>query len=172
MIPINIDCGGIVVRNIEMNELDLVLDCVNESSDNLQALGRKSEISIEDLKQRYIETLINSMEFFCGIYQNNVMIGIIKGRIENKNPKELCILSFVLLKKYRRKGMGSRVIGCFEKYFESNYSIKNFCAMVMKDNLVAQRFWVKNHYKLTRITQGVTLKEEMGISIFEKKGGI
>jgi RimJ/RimL family protein N-acetyltransferase len=98
---------------------------------------------------------VNSLEFFCGIYREGKIIGIIKGRIETKNTSELCVLSFILMEEYRGKGLGTRLLTNFESYFSENFSIDKFCALIMEDNKGAEKFWIRNGYKIARVTRGI-----------------
>lgn len=168
LIPVNISFEDYEINNIKFNELNDVLSCINQNYDNIKALGRSAPLDIEDIKQRYIETLINSMEFFCGIYYKKVLIGILKGRIEVKNLNELWLLSLILNKEYRQNGLGSKILKHVEEYFESSYSIEKLCAVIIEGNNDGQRFWKKNDYILNRITRGNNINEP-GIVIMEKK---
>ena len=141
---------------------------MNESRDNLKSLGRDEEFTFEDIKQRYLETLISSLEFFCGIYYNSRIIGIIKGRIENKLKKELFIQSFILLSDFRMQGIGSRTLREFERYFYDSFYIDRYCALVMNKNSNGQKFWSRNNYHLARITQSTNEIADEGIMILEK----
>lgn len=168
MIPVNISFENYEIKNIKFDELYDVLYCINQSNDNMKALGRSSPLSIEDIKQRYIETLTNSMEFFCGIFCDHILIGIIKGRIEVKSLNELWLLSLILIEEHRKKGLGSKILKYVEEYFESSYSVEKLCAVIMEDNEYGQRFWKKNDYILNRITRGNN-SNVPGIVIMEKK---
>ena len=168
LIPVKISVNDIEIRNIEKSELNEVLLCVNESEDSFSVLGRTKPFTYNDIEQRYLETLISSLEFFCGVYLNGSIIGIIKGRIESKNCNELWILSFLLSGKYRGKGMGSNVLEAFENYFLHNYSIEKFCVLTYENNKRSHEFWKKNNYKLARITK-TSNEVELSMVIFEKK---
>jgi GNAT superfamily N-acetyltransferase len=169
LIPVKINVDDIVIKNIESHELKDVLKCINQSSDNFKLLGRDTAFTCEDLRQRYLETLISSLEFFCGIYINNQVIGIIKGRIENKSSSELWILSMLLLEEYRGNGIGTRALKAFENYFHQNFSIEKYCVLIMEGNIRGQRFWNRNSYKLARITKSVIGFSEKDMIILEKK---
>jgi ribosomal protein S18 acetylase RimI-like enzyme len=169
MIPINIMRNNIRIKNIEADELGLVLLCINETPDNYMALGRDVMMSIDEIEQRYLESLINSLEFFCGIYKDSGLIGIIKGRIENRNEKELWILSYIFLKEYRTKGYGTKVLGFVEEYFKQDYSMNKFCVLIMENNETGLKFWSKNRYYITRITKANNIKNNSDMVILQKK---
>lgn len=169
MIPVNISIDDITIKNIEINELMNILNCINESQSNCIALGRDDLMNYHEIEERYLESLMNSLEFFCGIYLNNKLIGLIKGRIENKIEKELWILSYLFLKEYREKGNGTKVLKNFEKHFHFNYCINKFCILIMENNEQGQKFWTKNGYTVTRITKAIGIKNKSEMVILEKK---
>jgi hypothetical protein len=171
MIPVSILIDDIIVKNIEANELEAVLVCINESEDNYMALGREDQMDFVEIQQRYLESLMNSLEFFCGVYLKNKLIGIIKGRIENKIEKELWILSYLFLKEYREKGIGKKVLLGFEEHFLFNYSINKFCILIMENNNEGQKFWTNNGYIISRITKATNLNCVSEMVILEKKIG-
>ena len=157
--PVNIINGDIAIRNIEKEDLSNVLRCVNQSDESVVAMGRASIFSIEEIHQRYLETLINSMEFFCCIEYKEIGIGILKGRLESKNQNELCLTSLILLEEYRGLGLGTKILESVEEYFSSKFFVKKFYALIMENNNRAQQFWINNNYKIVRVTMGV---EEIG----------
>jgi GNAT superfamily N-acetyltransferase len=168
VIPVKIHIDdNIIIRNIESDELNEVLKCVNESEENFGALGRTSIFTYEDIEQRYLETLISSLEFFCGIFICDKLVGIIKGRIENKNVSEMWILSFLISNEYRSKGIGSQMLKSFENYFLQNYSTEKFCILALESSK-SHRFWTANNYKFSRITN-LTNDMDLNMMIFEKK---
>lgn len=168
MMPINISMDDLIIRNLENNELLEAYKCINQKKENFRTLGRTSEFSFDDIKQRYLETLLSSLEFFCGIFYKENIIGIIKGRMEVSNHRELCLLSFILLEEYRGSGMGSKILVAFEDYFYYNFSVDKFCAMIMYNNKKINSFWIKNGYEIKRVTKGTSDDNSMGMMILEK----
>lgn len=168
MMPINISIDDIVIRNLENSELVGAYKCIDQKDENFRALGRTSKFSFDDIKQRYLETLINSLEFFCGIFCKDNIIGIIKGRMEVENHKELCLLSFILLDEYRGYGIGSRILSAFEDYFHYNFSVNKYCAMIMYNDKRINDFWIKNGYEVKRVTKSTGSDFSMGMMILEK----
>lgn len=168
MIPVNISFEDYEITNIKYEDLNDVLNCINQNHENIKALGRSTPLSMENIRQRYMETLINSMEFFCGIYFKKQVVGILKGRIEVKSLNELWLLSLLLTEEHRQKGLGSKILKYTEEYFESSYCVEKFCVVIMEGNNEGQRFWKRNNYMLNRITRGNNINEP-GIVIMEKK---
>ena len=157
--PVNIINNDIVIRNMEKEDLTEVLRCVNQSDESVVAMGRASLFTLEEIHQRYIEALINSMEFFCCIEYKEITIGILKGRLESKNPNELCLTSLILLEEYRGLGLGTKILKSVEEYFANNFYVDKFYALIIENNKRARQFWVNNNYKIARVTMGV---EEIG----------
>jgi GNAT superfamily N-acetyltransferase len=166
--PVNIINGDIAIRNIEKENLADVLRCVNQSDESVVAMGRASLFTIEEIHQRYIETLINSMEFFCCIEYKGITIGILKGRLESKNPNELCLTSLILLEEYRGLGLGSKILKSVEEYFSKNFCVDKFYALIMENNKRARQFWINNNYKVARVTMGLEEIGSPGMIIFDK----
>lgn len=168
MIPIKIVEDRFVIKSIEAEDLTEIVKCINQSEDNLRTLAIDGVLTYKDMRQRYIETLMNSLEYFCGIYINNKLVGIIKGRIENKVLAELWILSIIFLEEYRNKGIGTEVLVAIEKNFYNNYRIKHFCTLVINNNTRAKSFWEKNGYNLVRAAKVESDENSMNAMIFEK----
>lgn len=155
LIPIYLQLDNYIIKNIDSNDIMKVVNCVNQDMESYVSLGRGSEFSIEDIKQRYIETLASTMDFFCGIYSSNELIGILKGRIENKSSTELWILSYILLKEYRNNKIGSYILNRLEDYFIYSYSVKNIYVLAIETNQKGQNFWINNKYIKKRIIKNI-----------------
>ncbi|WP_168190032.1 GNAT family N-acetyltransferase [Caloramator sp. E03] len=167
MIPIEIVNDNYVIRNICLEDLEKALDCINQSEENCKILGNEEYISYNYIMERYLETLTNSLEFFCGVFIDEKLIGIIKGRIENNMQKEIWIMSFIIMEEYRNKGLGTNILKSFEDYFLKSYYIKIFCAIVFDDNISGISFWVKNGYIKSRIIKGMVTNNK-NIIIYKK----
>ncbi|SKA94453.1 Acetyltransferase (GNAT) domain-containing protein [Caloramator quimbayensis] len=168
MIPIKIIKNDYVIRNIKLEELNEALNCINRSEESYKTLGRDNYLTFDDIMQRYLETLTNSLEFFCGVYIEEKLIGIIKGRIENNIQKELWLMSIIVLEKYRMKGFGTSIIKDIEEFFIKNYSVKVFCALVVDDNISGKYFWNKNDYKMVRTIKGM-ISNDKNMTIYKKQ---
>lgn len=166
--PVNIIHGDINIRNIDKEDISEVLKCVNQSNESFTSMGRNSSFTREEIHQRYLETLINSMEFFCCIEYKGNTIGILKGRLESKNPNELCIMSLILLEEYRGFGLGSKILKCVEEYFSINFSVNKFYSLIIENNIRAIQFWINNNYKIARVTMGLEEIGSPGMIILDK----
>lgn len=166
--PVKIINGDITIKSLEKEDLNEVLRCVNQSNESFIDMGRASLFSLEEIYQRYLESLINSMEFFCRIEYKGTAIGILKGRLESKNPNELCIMSLILLEEYRGLGIGSRILESVEQHFSNNFCVDKFYAIIMENNKRARQFWINNKYKIARVTMGVEEIGSPGMIILDK----
>lgn len=166
--PVNIMNGDIAIRNIEKEDLLEALKCVNQSNESVVAMGRTSIFTIEEIQQRYLEALINSMEFFCCIEYKGIIIGILKGRLESKNPNILCLTSLILLEEYRGLGLGSKILNNVEEYFSRNFCVDKFYSLIMENNKRARQFWINNNYKIARVTMGLEEIGSPGMIILDK----
>jgi RimJ/RimL family protein N-acetyltransferase len=169
MIPVNIKKGNLLIRNIETRDLRVVLDCINEAEENFKTLGRNISLDYYELEQRYLESLMNSLEYFCGIYIEEKLIGIIKGRIENRAEEELWILSYLLLNEYRNKGIGTKALKAIEEFFHLNYAIDKYCILILDTNKKGLKFWMNNHYIISRKTNSLGLDKGREMIILDKQ---
>jgi ribosomal protein S18 acetylase RimI-like enzyme len=169
LLPVNIEIEDYMIKNIDIKDLPKVLVCVNQDEESIKSLGRGNEFTIEDIKQRYMETLVSTLDFFCGIYYKKDLIGILKGRIENKNIRELWILSYILLKEYRNNEIGSSILSEFEKYFFYSFSIDSIFVLTTENNLRGQKFWIKNQYEKKRIINNMMDNGNTNMIVFGKE---
>ncbi|MEG0371259.1 MAG: GNAT family N-acetyltransferase [Clostridium sp.] len=170
MIPVNIKLGDIIVRDISYEELPEIHSLLNESDETKLLLGKKESFQFEEVRERFLESLSSVLDFFLGIYFRGEIIGIIKGRFENKSSTEIWILTFLLGESYRKKGIGSCTLDGVEKWFSEYYSIGKFCVLAYEDNNKAMKFWKKNNYRLLRKTNIKHPSEKGIVVILEKKG--
>jgi RimJ/RimL family protein N-acetyltransferase len=168
MIPVNVKKENFIIRNIEASDLKAVLNCINEAEENFKTLGRDISLDYYELEQRYLESLMNSLEYFCGIYFEEKLIGIVKGRIENRAEEELWILSYLLLQEYRNKGIGTKILKGIEEYFHLNYSIDKYCILILDSNKKGLKFWMNNNYLISRKTNSLGLENGSEMIILDK----
>ena len=168
MIPVKIEQDNITISNIEHCNIDSIIKCVNETGESFQAMGREKQFTYKDVEERYMETLLSSLEFFCGIYVEGEFAGIIKGRLENKSRVELWVLSFILMERYRNQGIGARVVECLEKYFSTGCDVRDFYVIVTQENKKGRDFWTSRGYSVARIARNI-YENQWGTIIYEKR---
>lgn len=172
MLTLNLNLGDFLFRNIKKEELDSVLNLYNESNESMFATGIDRDLSIDDIKEKYLEVLINSHEFFAGIYLKDIndMIGIIKGRIDYDDNEKFWITSFLIGKKYRSEGVGKRCINAIISFMSETYDVKTVFTGVISSNPSGIAFWenIGFHYYRT-IKQFINLNSVYEDFIIMKK---
>lgn len=161
MLTLNMEIEGLFFRDINKNELDLVLDMYNETEGSMFATGLDRRLSIKDMEEKYLEVLINSHEFFTGIFSKNneELIGVIKGRIDYDNSEEAWILSFLIKKNFRNIGIGSKSINAFMSFMHKTYDVKKVFTGVISKNIKGIKFWTNAGFQHIR-----TIKEYININ--------
>lgn len=96
--------------------------------------------------ERFLEYYFSECEFFLKINRYKQLIGVIKGRVEFKNPNEVWISYFLLDNKLRNRGIGSNIIKYLTNYFIKECGIVNFYVNVNKTNFDALDFWLNNSF--------------------------
>lgn len=169
LIPINIIIGDINVRDINYEELPQIHKLLNEKSGTKTVLGKEENFGFEEIKERYLESLSSVSDFFLGVYLEEDMIGIIKGRFENRSCTEVWFLTYILGIKHRENEVGKNILGEVESWFRENYSICRFCVLTYEDNNI-MKFWNQNGYNLLRKTK-IKHEGENGLVVILEKFG-
>lgn len=153
MLDIHIQFDDIEMSNINEEDLSGVqkwMEC--------QKNFFKEETNLNDLRERFLESYISECEFFLKINQNLKLIGILKGRLEFKNPNEAWIWYFYINDNYRNTELNSATAKKIIKYFSDEYGINSFFIRIMKEDKESVDFWkslgfvsirlVKNFYSI------------------------
>ncbi|CDF58133.1 GNAT family N-acetyltransferase [Thermobrachium celere] len=144
MIPVNIIKDDLTIRSITKNDLDNIYRLIQDLN-HYEQLVKQEELNYEYIKSRYIETLANSMEYFCIILKNDNIIGFLKGRLEIKNKLESWLMALYMKNEFNRyKG---DVLGIFEEYLANLYRVNTFNVVINEDN---SEFWIENGYLFNR----------------------
>lgn len=144
MIPVNIIKDDLTIRSITKNDLDNIYRLIQDLN-HYEQLVKQEELNYEYIKSRYIETLANSMEYFCIILKNDNIIGFLKGRLEIKNKLESWLMALYMKNEFNHyKG---DVLGIFEEYLANLYRVNTFNVVINEDN---SEFWVENGYLFNR----------------------
>lgn len=83
MIPIRIKNEKLTIKSINKKDLSNLYNLIRELNYS-KNLYQDSNLSFDYIKNRYIETLINSMEYFCGIFSKNELVGFLEGKVRSK----------------------------------------------------------------------------------------
>ncbi len=172
MLSINLDLEEFAFKDISKEELDLVLNLYNESYDSMFATGKDKDLSFDDIKEKYLEVLINSHEYFAGIYlkDKKEMIGVIKGRIDYDDNEKFWISSFLIVKRYRSEGLGKKCINSIITFMNKTYDVKVAIVGVISSNTSGISFWKSIGFSYSRtIKQFINLNDRLVDFIIMKK---
>lgn len=149
MLPINIVKDEIVIKVVAELELDKLCKIINESQENIQILGLNNDVDYFYMKERYVESLANLMEYFCSIYYKDQLVGFLKGRLENRDVIESWLMLLFIKNDTRKRGLGTIVLNQIENYFRNNFNVKRF-NVIVKEQKGFKNFWTRNGYKYMR----------------------
>jgi RimJ/RimL family protein N-acetyltransferase len=94
--------------------------------------------------EKWYKFAIKSPIIFIHICKkNNIPIGYIKYDLIKK---QYAIISIIINKKYRKKGVASILMKRSLKIIYRKYKIKKFYAGVLKKNLPSRSFFIKNEF--------------------------
>lgn len=163
-------------KDITKDDLDEVLKLYNQNEINMYATGIDRAMSLKDITQKYLEVLVNSHEFFVGIFVNDHestisnMIGVIKGRIDYDNNKEAWISSLLIDYSFQRKGIGSNAVNYLIERLRRIYGIKSVLIGTLSGNIIGKRFWNKLGFSYIRtIDQYIKLNSKKEDFIIMRK---
>ncbi|AKA72079.1 GNAT family N-acetyltransferase [Clostridium scatologenes] len=138
MLDIHIQFDDIEMSNINEEDLPQVQKWMEYEKSFFE-----EETDLNDLRERFLESYISECEFFLKISQNLKLIGILKGRLEFKNPSEAWIWYFYINDNYRNTELNSLTAKKIMKYFSDEYRINTFFIRMMKEDKKSIDFWKK-----------------------------
>ncbi|MGB7604768.1 MAG: GNAT family N-acetyltransferase [Lutisporaceae bacterium] len=147
MLTINMQERDLCFKDITKDDLDEVLKLYNQNEINMYATGIDRAMSLEDITQKYLEVLVNSHEFFVGIFVYDhdsaisKMIGVVKGRIDYDNNEEAWISSILIDNSFQRKGIGSKAVEYLIERLRGIYDIKSILIGTLSGNIIGKKFW-------------------------------
>lgn len=151
MFDIKIDFEDIRISCININ--DIVTAQKWLSVQNSIDTCSQNNINPDDFFERYLESLISEGEIFLKICKNSKLIGLLKGRIEFKNPNEVWFQYLFLSKEYRHNGIGSKIISNLCSNFAQKNFFNLFFALVEGNDDKAINFLTKNKFDFCRTVQ-------------------
>lgn len=147
MLTLNNKLDDLIFKDITKEDLKDVLSLYNQNAQNIYATGIDGRMSLKDIKEKYLEVLVNSHEFFTGIFldkDNDLkLIGVIKGRIDYENSEEAWISSILVDKRYQRLGIGTKAAEALIDMLNKSYDVKRFYIGIIAGNDVGRCFWQK-----------------------------
>lgn len=178
MLTINLQTDDLFFKDVTKENLQQVLELFNQNENNIYATGIDRPMSIMDLNEKYLEVLVNSHEFFTGIFLNNAetaaeqepLVGILKGRIDYENSEEAWISSLLIDGKYRHRGIGRDSTNAFVQFLNKSYDVKRIFIGILSGNEVGKRFWQTMGFSYIRtIEQYMKLNNHVEDFIIMKK---
>jgi L-amino acid N-acyltransferase YncA len=103
----------------------------------------KTSISYKHHEKWYKFAIKSPFIFIHICKKNNIPIGYIK---YNFIKKQHAVISIIINKKYRKKGVASTLMKRSIKIIYRKYKIKKFYAEVLKKNLLSKKFFIKNNF--------------------------
>ena len=146
---------------IEYNEIydNDIKDLLVELQDYIASIDKEGyNILTDEYREKYFNKTIEEINKYEGkiflAKENNNIVGIIIGVINNeeidtydfKAPKRGRIVEFIVSKKYRACGVGSKLFNTMEEYFKSE-GCRGILIDVFSYNENAKDFYKKYGYK-------------------------
>lgn len=169
MFDVNLSFDDVCISSIMKEDIKLIERLLNSQKCCIDS-NIQFSIDQDELYQKFLEYYMNECEFFLKINKAGSLSGILKGRIEFKNPNEVWIWYFLLDGNIRGEGLENKVIDNIMLYFNKVYGIRDFFTGVQSRNENILRFWKDNGYKVIRISQDFyDLKEGHGDMLILKR---
>ena len=157
MLTINLQTEDLVFRDISKENLKDVLELFNQNENNMYATGIDRKMSIIDMNEKYLEVLVNSHEFFVGIFLNSdeyvdssQLVGVLKGRVDYENCDEAWISSMLIDAKFQHKGIGKNATNEFIRFLNRSYDIKRIFIGILSGNEIGKKFWQRMGFSYIR----------------------
>ena len=162
MLSINTHNNTVFFRDIKTEHLPRILDWYNKIDDFKFATGIDAPISMGILMGKLAEVRISSEEFFVGIHlRQSEMIGVLKGRVQNRIRSTAWINSIVIDPLYQKKGYGSSAIELLLWYLSTQKGTQTVLLSVIEENTAGVEFWSKNGFqKIRRIENHIILQDK------------
>lgn len=163
MFDINIEFEDIKISSIVMEDILDVQMWINLQNDMCNLNSKP--LNFSEFKERFLEYYISECEFFLKIEKKNVLMGIMKGRLEFKNSVEAWILYFSIDNNEIKLGSGTKILNNFIYCLKQRYGIYSFYTCVSEKEKDSVYFWSKNKFKLIRVSKDFYSMDEENINM-------
>jgi ribosomal protein S18 acetylase RimI-like enzyme len=130
------------------------IEITNILREDLPSIARKAEedghFSIARLDERFLESYLSECEYFLKILKGGSLIGLVKGRVEFKNPHEAWIWFYYIEERFDGSGLAAEIARQLLEYMKEEYLVKDFYIRVPMDDLKAIKFWKGMGFKTLR----------------------
>ncbi len=123
----------------------------------------------EEVFKALPENFDRELKHVLGVYQENVMIGVIDCFIGFPDANKSHIGLLLLSERVQRKGMGTLVYSKLEEYLSQFSSIDTIRLSVVETNHSVTRFWEKCGFGKTGIVKPYTNKKVVSRAIIMEK---
>jgi len=149
MFEVSMQFDDINISSIESEDLECIQNWLNLEKE----FSKKNNLEFQDLYKRFLEYYASECEFFLKINKCNKLIGIVKGRIEFKNPNEVWFSFYLLDSNERGRGQGSRILNSIIRCFNERYGISKFFVAALANEVDMLKFFKKNKFELQRVSK-------------------
>lgn len=156
MLDVNFTYDNISINSIEKKDMQRVECWLSEKND----INNKI-FNLKEFNDRFLEYYISESEFFLKAEINNIIIGIIKGRIEFKNENQIWFWYF----NVEDKNLSSLILKQIIEFFKKEFSIDAFYSIVDEKSQL-MNFYKENKFKLSRISKNFFKSENNNFDMF------
>ncbi|MBU3189771.1 GNAT family N-acetyltransferase [Clostridium bowmanii] len=150
MFNIDIVFDDVSILSVEKEDIFHIESWINRQQVFNVEAGKN--YAIKDFYERYLEYYVSEGEYFLKILCDSELIGIIKGRIEFKNPNEVWIMCYLIEFRLYDDDISTKIINEFVKHLYKNYGICNFYTFVSAKNHDMLKLWKNNNFEISRVT--------------------
>jgi ribosomal protein S18 acetylase RimI-like enzyme len=130
------------------------IEITNILREDLPFIAARAEhdrhFSIARLDERFLESYLSECEYFLKIRKGGSLVGLVKGRVEFKNPHEAWIWFYYMDEGAGLGGLDSAVAMYLLEYLREEYLVKDFYIRIPMDDLDAMQFWKGMGFKSLR----------------------
>ncbi|MGH4118807.1 GNAT family N-acetyltransferase [Clostridium sp.] len=150
MFNIDIVSQDVSIVNVEKEDIYKIEKWINNQ--RVLSIAAKKNYSVKEFYERYLEYYVSEGEYFVKVLFGGEIIGIIKGRIEFKNPNEVWIMCYLIEFKLYGTDIATSIINKFLTHLYENYGMRNFYTFVSVNNKEMLELWENNDFEISRVT--------------------
>lgn len=150
MFDLFLDFENIEISSIERDDVEKVYEWIKFQDDIIYD-NEYTYLSLKEFYERFIEYYLNECEFFSKVMIDSKISGIVKGRIELRNPNEVWITYLGLDGNIKNEEMKNQIVKEIINHFHVEYGIKKFYVSLMKKNDNSFVFWKTNGFNVIRM---------------------
>ena len=150
MFNIDIRFDDISILSVEKEDVVTIESWINKQQ--ILNIDAGKNYDIKDFYERYLEYFLSEGEYFLKVLRRSRLIGVIKGRIEFKNPNEVWIMCYLLELNLYGDHISTTIINKFLNHLYENYGIRDFYTIVSTKNEDMLKVWKNNNFEVSRVT--------------------